>query len=129
MRLVYGRSPVHTFGRTQNTPVLAGRERDNDVWASPAVAEAFGLRHGEMIEVVNQDGARQGPVRLRVTARMRDDAVYMTHGFGHNSRQLTRAYRRGADDSALMTRYAVDPLSGGTGMRINFVRLVRPHAA
>ena len=129
VRLVYGRSPVHTFGRTQNTPVLAGRERDNDVWASPAVAEAFGLRHGEMIEVVNQDGARQGPVRLRVTARMRDDAVYMTHGFGHNSRQLTRAYRRGADDSALMTRYAVDPLSGGTGMRINFVRLVRPHAA
>jgi thiosulfate reductase/polysulfide reductase chain A len=82
-----------------------------------------------MIEVINQDGVRQGPVRLRVTARMRDDSVYMTHGHGHNSRRLRRANGRGADDSALMTRYALDPASGGTAMRVNFVRLVRPHAA
>lgn len=129
LRLLYGRSPVHTFGRTQNTPILYGRERENAVWVSPAVAEALGLHDGEDVELVNQDGARQGPLPLKVTARMRDDAVYLTHGFGHNSRQLTRAYRRGADDSALMTRYAVDPISGGTGLRVNFVRIVRPHAA
>jgi thiosulfate reductase/polysulfide reductase chain A len=60
---------------------------------------------------------------------MSDDAVYITHGFGHNSRQLTRAYKRGVDDSALMTQYAVDPLSGGTGMRVNFVRLVGHNSA
>lgn len=129
VRMVYGRSPVHTFGRTQNTPVLHGREPENQVWASPATAAAFGVRDGEYVEVINQDGVREGPVRLKATARIRDDAVYMTHGHGHNSRQLRRAYDRGADDSALMTRYAVDPLSGGTGMRVNFVRLVRPHGA
>lgn len=128
-RLIYGRSPVHGFGRTQNTPVLHGREQENDVWASPATAEAFGVNDGELVEIINQDGVREGPIRLKVTARIRDDAIYMTHGHGHNNRQLSRAYRRGADDSALMTRYAVDPLSGGTGMRVNFVRLVRPHAA
>ncbi len=129
VRLLYGRSPVHTFGRTQNTPVLAGREDENSVWASPATAAAYGLEDDEWIEVINQDGVRQGPVRLKVTARMRDDAIYVTHGFGHNSRQLTRAYKRGVDDSALMTQYAVDPLSGGTGMRVNFVRLVKPNSA
>lgn len=129
VRLVYGRSPVHTFGRTQNTPILAGREDENAVWVSPTTAEAFGVADAAVIELVNQDGVRQGPVKLKVTARMRDDAVYMTHGYGHNSRQLTRTYNRGADDSALMTQYAVDPLSGGTAMRVNFVRLVRPHAA
>lgn len=128
LRLVYGRSPVHSFGRTQDTPVLHGRDPENTVWASPEVADAYGLADGELIELVNQDGIRQGPVRLQVTARMSSEAVYVTHGFGHNSRQLTNAYRRGVDDSALMTTYALDPLCGATAMRVNFVRLVKPNA-
>ena len=127
VRLVYGRSPVHSFGRTQNTPVLHGREPENAVWVHPSVAVAFGVADDEYVEIVNADGVRQGPVKLKVTARMSDDAVYMTHGHGRNNRQLSRAYKDGADDSALMTRYAVDPLSGGTAMRVNFVRLVRAH--
>jgi thiosulfate reductase/polysulfide reductase chain A len=129
VRLLYGRSPVHTFGRTQNTPVLFGRQEDNAVWISPSAAAAFGVKEGDQVDLVNQDGARQGPVRMLVTDRMSDDAVYTTHGFGHNSRQLTRAYKRGIDDSALMTKYAVDPLSGGTGMRVNFVRVVKHNSA
>ncbi len=129
LRLVYGRSPVHTFGRTQNTPVLHGRDPENKVWVSPQVAEAFGVADGELVELVNQDGVRQGPIKAKVTARMSSDAVYITHGFGHNSRQLTKAYHRGADDSALMTKYTLDPLCGSTGMRVNFVRLVKPNAA
>ncbi|MEA2000380.1 MAG: molybdopterin-dependent oxidoreductase, partial [Actinomycetota bacterium] len=129
VRLLYGRSPVHSFGRTQNTPALHGRDPEHSVWASPATAIAYGVEDGEWIELLNQDGVRQGPVRLQVTERMSDDSIYVTHGFGHNSRQLTQAYQRGVDDSALMTQYAVDPLSGGTGMRVNFVRLVRPKSA
>ncbi|MEN8041135.1 MAG: molybdopterin-dependent oxidoreductase, partial [Actinomycetota bacterium] len=129
VRLLYGRSPVHTFGRTQNTPVLHGSEDENTVWVSPSTAKAYGIGDEDWVELINQDGARQGPVRLNVTARMSDEAVYVTHGYGHNSRQLTRAYKKGIDDSALMTKYAVDPLSGGTGMRVNFVRLVRPKSA
>jgi thiosulfate reductase/polysulfide reductase chain A len=129
VRLLYGRSPVHTFGRTQNTPVLNGRENDNPVWVSPATADAFGIQADGYVDLINQDGARQGPARVNVTNRMSDDAVYITHGFGHNSRQLTLAYKQGVDDSALMTKYAVDPLSGGTGMRVNFVRLVRHNSA
>ncbi len=129
VRLLYGRSPVHSFGRTQNTPVLHGRDPENAVWVSPATAEAYGVDGDQLVELLNQDGVRQGPIKVKVTERMSDDAVYITHGFGHNSRQLTKAYKRGVDDSALMTQYAVDPLSGGTGMRVNFVRLVRPNSA
>ena len=129
VRLTYGRSPVHSFGRTQNTPVLHGREPENTLWASPKVAASYGVKDGDRVEVINQDGVREGPIKLYVTARMRDDAVYMTHGHGHNSRQLTRAYRKGADDSKLISSYVLDPLSGGTAMRVNFVRLVKPHAA
>ncbi len=129
VRLLYGRSPVHSFARTQNTPVLHGREPENAVWTHPTTAVAFGVEQDEYVEIVNAEGVRQGPVRLKVTARMRPDAVYITHGHGRNNRQLSRAWKDGADDSALMTRYAVDPLCGGTAMRVNFVRLVRVHQA
>ncbi len=47
----------------------------------------------------------------------------MVHGFGHHAKGLGRAYRRGASDAQLITRYEVDPLMGGTGMNVNFVSL------
>ena len=34
---------------------------------------------------------------------------------------LKRALGKGASDAQLITRYAVDPLMGGTGMNVNFV--------
>jgi thiosulfate reductase/polysulfide reductase chain A len=49
----------------------------------------------------------------------------MAHGFGQNAPGLTNAHGKGASDTKLMTRYALDPISGGAGMRINFVRIVK----
>ncbi|MBW2256733.1 MAG: hypothetical protein JRI25_19345 [Deltaproteobacteria bacterium] len=47
----------------------------------------------------------------------------MVHGYGHDSKGLKFAYKRGASDSVLITRYKVDPIMGGTGMNVNFVRI------
>jgi hypothetical protein len=38
---------------------------------------------------------------------------------------LKKAYGKGASDTQLMTRVKVDPISGGTGMRVNFVRIIK----
>ena len=38
---------------------------------------------------------------------------------------LPRAFGRGASDAQLITRYATDPLMGGTGININFVTIER----
>lgn len=124
-RLLYGRAPVHTFGRTQNNPVLARLMAENEVWVNREAAARLGLADGERVMLVNQDGAKSGPVRVRATARIRKDCVYMVHGFGHNAPGMRRAHRKGASDTALQTRYALDPISGGAGLRVNFVRLVR----
>ena len=62
-------------------------------------------------------------IRLKATERIRPDCVYMVHGFGHTSKRLTRALGKGASDAQLVTRYATDPLMGGTGMNVNFVTL------
>jgi thiosulfate reductase/polysulfide reductase chain A len=124
-RLLYGRSPVHTFARTQNTPVLHALQPENEVWLNEAAASALGLAHGDRVWLENQDGARSGPVRVKATPRIRPDCVFMVHGFGHEAPGMTRAHGKGASDARLQTRYALDPISGGAGLRVNFVKLVR----
>jgi thiosulfate reductase/polysulfide reductase chain A len=48
----------------------------------------------------------------------------MVHGFGAQGQGLTKAYKKGASDTQLITRVAVDPIMGATGMRVNFVRVL-----
>jgi thiosulfate reductase/polysulfide reductase chain A len=124
-RLLYGRSPVHTFARTQNTPALHALQPENDLWLNDAVAERLGLRSGDRVWLENQDGERSGPIAVKATPRIRSDCVFTVHGFGHEAPGMRRAHRRGASDTKLQTRYALDPISGGAGMRVNFVKLVR----
>ena len=122
VRLLYGRAPMHSFGRTQNNRYLSYLMAENAAWISPATASRWGVKHGERILLENQDGARTGPIAVKVTERVRDDILYMVNGFGHDSPSMRRAHHRGGADSELITRYEVDPLMGGTGMRVNFVR-------
>jgi thiosulfate reductase / polysulfide reductase chain A len=128
-RLLFGRAPVHTFGRTTNNRFLSQVFDENQVWINADVARSIPgfedkpLATGDRIVLVNQDGVKSNPVRALVTERIRGDAVYMVHGFGHTAKGLKYARGRGASDSELVTRYKVDPIMGGTGMNVNFVRI------
>lgn len=125
LRLLYGRHPVHTFGKTQNTPVAFELYPENEVWVHEDVARGQGIQDGDRVWLENQDGVREGPVRVKLTQRIRSDCVFMVHGFGHRAPGLRRAHGRGASDTVLQTRYALDPICGGAGLRVNFVRLVK----
>jgi len=124
-RLLFGRTPVHSFTRTTNNRFLSEIVSGNEVWLNAAVAEELGLRNGELVVLVNQDDVRSEPIPLKVTQRIRPDCVYMVHGYGHQSKGLRFAAGRGASDSRLITRYETDPIMGGTGMNVNFVRVER----
>ncbi len=134
-RLLFGRAPMHTFGRTTNNRFLSSVFPENEVWINSKAARALAgfeqepLKSGERIVLVNQDGVRSNPVRAKVTQRIRGDCVYMVHGYGHTAKGLKYAHGRGASDSELITRYKVDPIMGGTGMNVNFVRIERSEAA
>jgi thiosulfate reductase / polysulfide reductase chain A len=126
--MLMGRAPTHTFGRTTNNRLLSEPYPENEVWVNAAVAKALPgfagpLRSGDLVMLVNQDGARSGPVRAKVTERIRGDCVYLVHGWGQAAKKLRYAYGRGASDAELVTRYKVDPIMGGTGMNVNFVKL------
>lgn len=124
-RLIYGRAPVHSFARSENNKWLDALMAENALWINESAARDLGLEDGERVTLENQDGARSLPIQVMVTPGIRRDCVYMVHGFGHQARQLHRAYHKGASDTGLMTRVKVDPIMGGTGMRVNFVRVVR----
>jgi thiosulfate reductase / polysulfide reductase chain A len=121
LRLLYGRAPVHSFSRTQSNPILANVLRENEVWVHPETAKRNGIDNGTYVRLKNQDNVVSNRVRVLVTERIRPDCVFMVHGFGHTSKGLKHAFGRGASDALLITRYATDPLMGGTGMNVNFV--------
>ncbi|HEY0788479.1 MAG TPA: molybdopterin dinucleotide binding domain-containing protein, partial [Thermoanaerobaculia bacterium] len=133
-RLLSGRAAPHTFGRTTNNRFLGQVYRENEVWVNAAAARAIAgfeekpLRTGDYVVLENQDGVRSLPVRAKVTERIRGDAVFLVHGFGHTAKGLHFAKGRGACDSGLTTKFEVDPIMGGTGMNVNFVRILRAEA-
>jgi thiosulfate reductase/polysulfide reductase chain A len=127
-RLLFGRSPVHTFGRTTNNRFLSEVCSENEVWLNAKAAMEQGLVNGEVVTLVNQDGVRSQPVKLKVTQRIRPDCVFVVHGYGHEAPGLTFANGRGMDDQRLVTRIAVDPVAGTTGMSVNFVTIEKAEA-
>jgi thiosulfate reductase/polysulfide reductase chain A len=129
-RLLFGRAPTHTFGRTTNNRLLSEVFAENEIWVHPEAARRFGLQDRERVFLQNQDGVRSAfTAPVRITARIRPDAVYLVHGYGHRAKHLRFAYGRGIDSAELETRVKVDPVMGGTGMNVNFVTFVRPDAA
>jgi thiosulfate reductase/polysulfide reductase chain A len=121
-RLNYGRAPMHTFSRTANNPHLTDLMDENVLWVNPRVASQWGLKAGQPVWLINQDGVVSTfPIKVRITERIRWDSVYMVHGFGHEQKQLTRCYGKGVSDTQLITNVMEDPIMGGTGMRGNFV--------
>jgi thiosulfate reductase/polysulfide reductase chain A len=128
-RLLFGRAPMHTFGRTTNNRFLSRVYAENEVWVNTETLlslPAFTTsepKTGDRVVLVNQDGVRSDPVRLRMTERIRGDCVYLVHGYGHQAKGMAFAYKRGASDSQLITRYKTDPIMGGTGMNVNFVSI------
>ncbi|MDQ7817502.1 MAG: molybdopterin-dependent oxidoreductase [Melioribacteraceae bacterium] len=120
-RLLFGRSPVHSFSRTQSNKILMDMMNENEVWVNSDIANRYGLSNGMYVKLKNQDGVVSNKIKIKVTERIRTDCVYMVHGFGHNSKMLKGAYGKGASDAQLITKYKTDPIMGGTGMNVNFV--------
>ncbi len=120
-RLLFGRAPVHTFSKTQSNSLLRDLFPENELWVNADLAKRYGLKSGDRIKLKNQDGVVSDLIKVKATERIRQDCVYMVHGFGQKSRQLRSTYKVGASDAELITQYKTDPLMGGTGMNVNFV--------
>jgi len=124
-RLIYGRAPMHTFSRTTNNPRLLDLMSENKLWVNPKVAKEWDLENDQEIWLQNQDGiVSEFPIKVRITERIRWDSVYLAHGFGHADKRLTHGFGKGLSDTQMISKVLIDPESGGTGMRSNFVTFI-----
>ena len=124
-RLIYGRSPVHTFSRTMNNLWLNHEWPENHAWINDEVAAKLKIQDGETIILENEHGKRSNPIKAKVTPGIRPDCIYMAHGFGCKSKHLTKAFKKGASDQYLITTYENDPFMGASSHRTSFVRIVK----
>lgn len=122
-RLLFGRSPVHTFSKTQSNRFLTDLMDENEVWINSDIAKRMGVKNGEYVKLKNQDGIVSNKVKVKSTERIRTDCIYMVHGFGQRAKMYRQTFNKGASDSQLITKYNIDPLMGGTGMNVNFVTI------
>jgi thiosulfate reductase / polysulfide reductase chain A len=124
-RLLFGRTPTHTFGRTTNNKLLSETFNENEVWLNRRAASKMGIKNGDRVYLQNQDGVRStfnAPVKI--TERIRPDAVFLVHGYGRKAKGLKSVFGKGIDSAELVTQYKTDPIMGGTGMNVNFVTFV-----
>jgi thiosulfate reductase/polysulfide reductase chain A len=99
---------------------------DNPVWVNEKVAAKQGLKDGDLVSLVNQDGVKsRNTTTVKVTPGIREDAIYLYHGYGTMNPEMTVGHNQGIDDQGLITKLAVDPETGCHGMRNNFVKIVK----
>ena len=123
-RLIYGRVPVHTQGSTESNPWLHTIIPEPLLWINETIARSMGLNNEDEVVLENQDGFKSDKVKILTTPGIRQDTVFLPHGFGGNDRGLLDFTKRNVSDNYLLSKYAVDPINGGTGLRVNFVRLL-----
>ncbi len=124
-RLAFGRSPVHTHGRTLNNPVLNEIMPENTLWINAQEAKKLGISNGDRVEVTSSDGTHSGTISAYVTEFIHPEAVFMVHGFGRKVPWQTRGYNKGLGDyrfeTGLLNVY--DPVGGANALLECFVRV------
>jgi thiosulfate reductase/polysulfide reductase chain A len=124
-RLAFGRSPVHTHGRTQNNPVLSEIMPENQLWINADEAAKMGIANGDLVQVTSSDGSHSGTINAYVTDFIHPESVFMVHGFGRKVPWQTRGYNKGLGDyrfeTGLLSVY--DPVGGANSLLECFVKV------
>ena len=124
-RLAFGRSPVHTHGRTQNNPVLSEIMPENQLWINADEAAKMGVANGDLVQVTSSDGSHSGTINAYVTDFIHAESVFMVHGFGRKVPWQTRGYNKGLGDYRFETGLlgVYDPVGGANSLLECFVKV------
>lgn len=98
--LMSGKTPIHTNGHTQNIKVLNDLMNTSPIWIHPNTAKKNGLKDGDEVVVKNKFG--EGKAKVMVTQGIREDALFVYHGFGHISSGLKRTNGVGLNQSKIL---------------------------
>jgi len=121
-RLTVGRCALHTHVSTQNNPYLNELAPENLLWINSKRSEKLGIRNGDLVEISSNHGS--GQMKVFVTDLIQPEAVFMLHGYGHESQLAARSFRKGMSDAVLMENVS-DLIGGSPALHHTFVTVKR----
>lgn len=102
------RPPMHKMTQTQNNPLALEVYPENTATMNVATGEKLGVRDGDEVYVESRAGKIK--LKAKLIKGIREDCVMVYHGFGHYSKDLTKAFGRGANDGDLIPSISFDEM-------------------
>jgi len=121
-RLIVGGYALQTHVSARNNPYLNELAPENLLWINSKRSEKLGIRNGDLIEISSDCGS--GEMKAFVTDLIQPEAVFMLHGYGHESQLASRSFRKGVNDAVLMENVS-DMIGGSPAMHNTFVTVKR----
>lgn len=121
-RLITGHMALFTHSSNQNNPWLNEHYKENELWINPITAKAKGIATGDLVKVTSPAGEIR--IKALATPKIREDTVFIVHGFGSNSSGQTTVKGRGGAGQTLMQSQA-DEVSNNQAMHETFVDVVK----
>lgn len=98
--LISGKTPVHTNAHTQNIKILKDFMDKSPVWINTKSAQKLGLKTGDKVILKNKFS--QVEAEIFVTQGIREDTLFVYHGFGHTSPNLKRTCGLGLNQNEIL---------------------------
>lgn len=123
LRLLMGRAPNHSHGRSQNNWILMESHGDGPIWMHPNDAKKLGLVKGNKVKVTNVTTQFVSKAQnIHITKRIKEGNVFIHHGFGHITKAWSIGYNVGIADQDFCS-HDIDPISGACGYNNGFVTI------
>lgn len=124
-RLLMGRAPNHAHARSQNNWILMEVHGNNPLWINPNDAKKLGLKDDDKVKVKNvKTGFESKAHIIKITNRIKENSVFIHHGFGHITKAWSKGYDVGISDTNFCS-HDIDPLSGACGFNNGFVAITK----
>jgi len=124
-RLLMGRAPNHAHCRTQNNWILMELDGNNPLWINPTDAKTIGVKDGDKVKITNVTTKFESKAHeVKVTNRIKENSVFIHHGFGHITKAWSIGFNVGISDTNFCS-HDIDPLSGACGFNNGFVTIVK----
>lgn len=98
--LMSGKNAIHTNGHTHAVPALYEIMHESPIWINPRTAERKKLKNGDKVILSNQFGTQNG--KVFVTEGIREDTLFVYHGFGRITPGLEKINNIGTNQSVLL---------------------------
>ena len=99
-RIITGRYVTTTQSATANNIMLKDFEKENYLWINNNDAKRLGIAKGDSVVVMSSISSIV--IKASPTNKIAPNVLWIPHGFGIDSQEMTNAYAKGASDNMII---------------------------